>query len=121
MARKLKDAYKAQLLPHYFIRQWNLLRDFSKEDVKQVQHFLEDLLQNSKDYITYIQDTRKYIAPLAKQNEETYNELLVIIDESYTTHLVTEALVIGSSIFATLVFAKCVLNMFSLDLALCSL
>ena len=121
MARKLKDAYKAQLLPHYFIRQWNLLRDFSKEDVKEVQDFLEDLLQNSKDYITYIQDTRKYIAPLAKQNEGTYNELLVIIDESYTTHLVTQALVIASSIFATLVFAKCVLNMFSLDLALCSL
>ena len=120
MVKKLKDAYKTHSLPHYFIRQWNLLRDFSKEDVKQVQGFLEDLLQNSKDYVTYIHDTRRYIAPLAKQNGGTYNELLMIIDESYTTHLLTQVLVIATSTFASLVFTKCVLNLFSLDLALCS-
>lgn len=121
MVKKLKDAYKTHSLPHYFIRQWNLLRDFSKEDVKQLQGFLEDLLQNSKDYVTYIHDTRRYIAPLAKQNGGTYNELLMIIDESYTTHLLTQVLVIATSTFASLVFTKCVLNLFSLDLALCSL
>lgn len=121
MVKKLKDVYKKHLLPHYFIRQWNLLRDFSKEDLKQVQDFLEDLFQKSKDYITYIRDTRKYIAPLAKQNDGTYNELLMIIDESYTRHLLTQVLVIASATFATLVFVKCVLNVFSLDLALCSL
>lgn len=121
MVKKLKDAYKTHSLSHYFIRQWNLLRDFSKEDVKQLQGFLEDLLQNSKDYVTYIHDTRRYIAPLAKQNGGTYNELLMIIDESYTTHLLTQVLVIATSTFASLVFTKCVLNLFSLDLALCSL
>lgn len=121
MVKKLIDSYKKQLLPHYFIRQWNLLRDFAKEDLKQVLDFLEDLLQNSKDYVTYIRDTRKYVAPLAKQNGGPYNELLMIIDESYTTYLLTQVLVIATSTFASLVFVKCVLNLFSLDLALCSL
>ena len=121
MVKKLKDSYQKQMLPHYFIRQWNLLRDFSKEDLKQVQDFLEDLLQNSKDYVTYIPDTLKYVAPLAKQNGGPYNELLVIIDESYTTYLLTQVLVIATSTFASLVLVKCVLNLFSLDLALCSL
>ncbi|KAJ7393434.1 hypothetical protein OS493_006408 [Desmophyllum pertusum] len=121
MVQKLKDSYNKHLLPHYFIHHWNLLRGFSKEDLKQVQDFLEDLSRNSKDYITYIHDTRKYIAPLAKQNGGTYNELLKIIDESYARQLLAQVLIIASSTFATLVFVKCVLNVLSLDIALCSL
>ena len=121
MVKKLKDAYHKHLLPHYFIRHWNLLQGFSKEDLKEVQDFLEDLWQNSKDYITYIHDTREFIVPLAKQNDGTYKELLVIIDESYARKLLAQAFVIGSSTFATLIFVKCVLNVLSLDIALCSL
>lgn len=120
MVKKLKDAYHKHSMPHYFIRHWNLLREFSKEDLKQVQDFLDDLLQNSKDYITYIHDIREYTAPLAKQNDRTSRELLMIIDESYARKLLAQALVISSSTFATLVFVKCVLNVLSLDIALCS-
>ncbi|KAL9971263.1 hypothetical protein ACROYT_G023769 [Oculina patagonica] len=121
MVKKLKDAYHKHLLPHYFIRHWNLLRDFSKEDLEQVEDLLEDLLQNSKNYITYVQDMREYIVPLAKQNNGTYKELLKIIDESFARKLLNQVLVISSSTFATLVIAKCVLNALSLDIALCSM
>lgn len=121
MAKKLKDAYHKHSLPHYFIRHWNLLRDFSKEELEHVQNFLEDLLQNSKDYITYIRDVKEYIAPLAKQDGGTYKELLAIIDESYVRTIFAQVLVITSLTFATLVFVKCVLNILSFDMALCSL
>lgn len=120
MVGKLKECYRKQVLPHYFIQHWNLLRGFSKEEVQQVVDLLEDVSQNPRSYIAYIHDTRKYIVPHAVQNGGTYKELLAIIDESSTKHLLAQVLVITSSTFVTLVFVKCVLNLLSLDIALCS-
>lgn len=120
MTKSLTDAYKKRVLSHYFIHHWNLLWGFSKEEVQQVTDLLEELSQSPKDYITYIHDTKKYVAPLATQNGGTYKELLTIIDESYTRHFLAQVLVIASSMFATLVFVKCVLNVLSLDIAVCS-
>jgi len=85
-----------------------------------VVDLLEDVSQNPRSYITYIYDTRKYIVPHAVQNGGTYKELLAIIDESSTKHLLAQVLVITSSTFVTLVFVKCVLNLLSLEIALCS-
>ena len=120
MTKSLTDAYKKRVLSHYFIHHWNLLWGFSKEEVQQVTDLLEELSQSPKDYITYIPDTKKYVAPLATQNGGTYKELLTTIDESYTRHFLAQVLVIASSMFATLVFVKCVLNVLSLDIAVCS-
>ena len=121
IVNKLKGAYTKHFLPHYFIRHWNLLRDFSKAELKHVQDLLDDLSQNNKDYITYIYDIRTHIVPLAKQSGGTYSELLMIIDESSARHLLVQSLYISSFTFATLVFVKCVLNVLSLDIVLCSL
>ena len=76
MVEKLKEFYRKQVLPHYFIQHWNLLRGFSKEEAQQVVDLLEDVSQNPGDYITYIHDTKKYVAPQAVQNGGTYKDCL---------------------------------------------
>lgn len=120
MVNKLREVYSKKFLSHYFISHWNLLRDLSKAELNHVQGLLDDLSRNKKEYISYIQDIRGHILPLAKQSGGAYNELLTIIDESTTRHTLFQAFYISSFVFATLVFFKCVLNALSLDIALCS-
>ncbi|PFX13870.1 Protein mab-21-like 3 [Stylophora pistillata] len=120
MINKVREAYDKHFMSHYFISHWNLLRDLSKSELNHAQDLLDDLSQNKKEYISYIQDIREYILPLAKQSGGAYNELLVIIDESATRHTLFQAFYISSFIFGTLIFVKCVLNALYLDIALCS-
>lgn len=114
--KTLREYYTEHNLPHFFIRESNLLDQYSTKEVQLVTHLLTDVISCPLDKLSYIEDTKIALLKIEDLSEKE-QALLDIINQAENIGCWQKCVIAGLQFCFVGFFLKVFLNFFGMDIA----